>query len=151
MDRDGKSETKEDYAAFINCIPYTGYKETVLNTDYYSLEGKETLFFSNSNSIYYYYGNKVTEDELEAKIPINTVPFILGSGKENVDYRFNRRSVSRLHARIFAEGDRYFIEDLDSTNGTRVNKKKLAPHEIVEIRDGDIITISDVEMSYYNS
>ncbi len=33
---------------------------------------------------------------------------------------------SQQHARIFKEGDGYFIEDLGSTNGTYVNGRKIA-------------------------
>lgn len=47
--------------------------------------------------------------------------------------------VSRRHARIVVEGGSYFIEDLNSTNYTFVNKVKLAPKTRQPLADGDEI------------
>jgi pSer/pThr/pTyr-binding forkhead associated (FHA) protein len=38
--------------------------------------------------------------------------------------------VSRAHARIFAIGSDLFLEDLGSTNGTRVNGEKVTQHRM---------------------
>ncbi len=46
---------------------------------------------------------------------------------------------SQQHARIFREGDGYFIEDLGSTNGTYVNGRKIAYP--LSLRAGDRIKI----------
>ena len=43
-------------------------------------------------------------------------------------------SVSRRHARIQLEGDRWTVTDLGSTNGVRVNGRDVAA---AEVRDGD--------------
>lgn len=48
----------------------------------------------------------------------------LGRAPES-DVVLNLPSVSRNHARIFLEGGRYWIKDLDSANGTKVNGKKI--------------------------
>src|SRR6476469_119208 len=53
--------------------------------------------------------------------------------------------VSRKHARIFIEGDGYGVEDLGSSNGTRVNG------EIVKktiLKDGDAITLGPVVFNF---
>jgi len=47
--------------------------------------------------------------------------------------------VSRRHARLIVEGGDYFVEDLDSTNFTFVNKQKLAPRTRQQVGDGDEI------------
>ncbi len=47
--------------------------------------------------------------------------------------------VSRRHARLIVEGSQYFVEDLDSTNYTFVNKQKLAPKTRQPVKDGDEI------------
>jgi len=44
--------------------------------------------------------------------------------------------VSRQHARIIVEGGDFFVEDLDSTNFTFVNKQKLAPKTRQSVSDG---------------
>ncbi len=52
--------------------------------------------------------------------------------------------VSREHARITVEGGNYFVEDLDSTNSTFVNKQKLAPKTRQPVGDGDEIRFGRV-------
>jgi pSer/pThr/pTyr-binding forkhead associated (FHA) protein len=54
--------------------------------------------------------------------------------------------VSRKHARLTVEGDRLFIEDLDSTNFTFVNKQKLAPGTRHPLNDGDEIRCGRVAL-----
>ena len=50
------------------------------------------------------------------------------------------RQVSRRHARIFRQGDHYFVEDLGSKNGTWVNGQPV--REPVRLEDGDEIQIA---------
>jgi pSer/pThr/pTyr-binding forkhead associated (FHA) protein len=45
--------------------------------------------------------------------------------------------VSRKHAVIHRTGAEYTIEDLESTNGTYVNKKRIQPHVPQAIKAGD--------------
>jgi predicted amidophosphoribosyltransferase len=54
--------------------------------------------------------------------------------------------VSRRHARIIVEGGNYFVEDLDSTNFTFVNKQKLTPKVRQQIHDGDEIRCGRVAL-----
>ncbi len=54
--------------------------------------------------------------------------------------------VSRRHARLIVEGGNYFIEDLDSTNYSFVNKQKLAPKTRHPVGDGDEIRCGRVAL-----
>lgn len=45
--------------------------------------------------------------------------------------------VSRLHAKIICTGNEYYLLDLNSTNSTYLNKKKLVPQEHNKLNDGD--------------
>ena len=54
--------------------------------------------------------------------------------------------VSRKHARISVDGGSYFIEDLDSTNLTFVNRQKLAPKTRHPLNDGDEIRCGRVAL-----
>ncbi|BAZ50565.1 FHA domain-containing protein [Nostoc sp. NIES-4103] len=47
--------------------------------------------------------------------------------------------VSRIHAQIRVEGSNYFIEDLDSSNGTFLNNIKLEPRTLYQLKPGDKI------------
>lgn len=50
--------------------------------------------------------------------------------------------VSRRHARILHEGNRFWIEDAGSTNGTFVNRgRRLIPGSRQELKDGDEIIV----------
>ena len=43
---------------------------------------------------------------------------------------------------------KYFIQDLESKNGTSLNSRRLNPNEAVELNDGDIITISELSITF---
>ena len=47
--------------------------------------------------------------------------------------------VSTVHARIFAKGDTYMLEDLGSTNGTYLNRRRVTSQ--VEVHRGDQVKI----------
>lgn len=77
------------------------------------------------------------EDRLLASIekPILS----LGKKKEEVDVVLEDSSVSRIHARITQEGSEYYLEDLNSTNGTFKNGLRLQPYEKRKLDAGDEI------------
>ncbi|UCD86088.1 MAG: FHA domain-containing protein [Deltaproteobacteria bacterium] len=56
--------------------------------------------------------------------------------------------VSRSHCKIIKQGDGYKIEDLESTNLTFVNKKKLEPHQPEPLNDGDEIRLGKVVLIF---
>jgi pSer/pThr/pTyr-binding forkhead associated (FHA) protein len=49
--------------------------------------------------------------------------------------------VSRQHARIFSEGTSYFVEDMGSANGTKVNGQAVKKHQLSE---GDSVALGAV-------
>jgi FHA domain len=53
--------------------------------------------------------------------------------------------VSRRHARIFADGPAFFIEDLGSSNGTKVNGSAVSKHEL---KEGDAIALGPVLFNF---
>lgn len=64
-----------------------------------------------------------------------------GRGSE-ADQRFADNGLSRLHAVIYRDGDRIWIVDENSTNGTFVNGERVAAAG-TPLRDGDRIKIGD--------
>jgi hypothetical protein len=58
--------------------------------------------------------------------------------------RFNDPSVSRRHVRFVRRQEDVFIEDLASTNGTRVNARLITGP--LRIHDGDVVTIGTREL-----
>ena len=57
--------------------------------------------------------------------------------------------VSRRHARLILEGGNWFVEDLDSTNGTYVNDTEIAPKTRAALNNGDALNFGDVEMIFH--
>ena len=55
--------------------------------------------------------------------------------------------LSRHHARVFAKDGVWFVEDLDSANGTYHRGKQLAPNAKEEVANGDIVRFGTVAMS----
>ena len=54
--------------------------------------------------------------------------------------------VSYMHARVFPNGQFFFIEDLGSTNGTFVNGRKIDGQTQLKVRDE--IRFGDTELRY---
>lgn len=65
---------------------------------------------------------------------------------ESSDIAVDDKSVSREHARLSKLRDGYVIEDLGSTNGTKVNGRRI--NEAVLLRPGDIVAVGSVEFRY---
>ncbi len=61
----------------------------------------------------------------------------------DVDVRLSDRGVSARHATIAVTGGRVLIQDLGSTNGTRVNGKRV---ERASLQVGDLVTVAAVTM-----
>jgi len=56
--------------------------------------------------------------------------------------------VSKYHFKIVQDEDNYFIEDLDSANGTFLNGERL--EDAVMLKNGDIIRIGNIEFLFVN-
>ena len=65
------------------------------------------------------------------------------------DLIISGRTVSRRHARLWFEGGRWFLADLNSANGTLINNMRLQPNQAVPLNDSDVINFGD-EMVLFN-
>lgn len=72
----------------------------------------------------------------------------IGKKKGEVDVVIDDASVSRMHARITKERDVYYIEDLNSTNGTYKNGLQLQPYERRLLTEGDEIRVGRVLLRF---
>jgi pSer/pThr/pTyr-binding forkhead associated (FHA) protein len=64
----------------------------------------------------------------------------IGRSPEN-DIQIRDNYVSRKHLELYKKGDKYFIKDLNSANGTFVNGKKIVPKVGRRVKEGDTIVI----------
>ncbi len=70
----------------------------------------------------------------------------IGRSEEN-DIQITDRSISRNHAKLSRRGNRFFIEDLKSRNGTLIDGWSLKGGEKFEIKEGSHIAIGNTFMS----
>jgi hypothetical protein len=71
----------------------------------------------------------------------------IGKG-DGVDAEIRKDTISHLHARIRCEGGEYYIEDLNSTNGTYVNDNLLCYKEKRMLKSNDVIRFADVKYRF---
>ena len=64
----------------------------------------------------------------------------IGRSKE-ADVRIEDRYASSIHARVFSREGRFYVEDMNSTNGTLLNGATLQGE--AELIDGDTVQIGD--------
>ena len=67
------------------------------------------------------------------------------------DLRVNDTSVSREHAWIERQDDRYFIKDNQSTVSTYVNGARVRPGERRELRPSDEVTLGTVDLIFLDA
>ncbi len=78
------------------------------------------------------------------KFKLGVKPVVFGRAPE-CKIPLDDRRASRQHARLSLEGGEYVLEDLQSSNGTRVNGGKIAR---VTLRNGDIFSIGGASFRY---
>ena len=59
------------------------------------------------------------------------------------------QGVSRRHAIIMSDENGYVLEDLGSTNGTIVNREKVAPGTAVNLMEGDVIHLGKLKAIFH--
>ena len=75
----------------------------------------------------------------------NAATFV-GRAPDN-DIQIENNSVSRKHMKILRKGDKFFIEDLKSQNGTLVNGQAIEPGDQYELKEGIPIVVGNVLIS----
>jgi len=57
-------------------------------------------------------------------------------------------SVSRKHARLYKDEERWFVADLGSKNGVIIDEQRLSPNETHELRDGDRVRLGTIDLAF---
>jgi len=74
-------------------------------------------------------------------------PLVVNIGRSpGNDLVLRQETVSRHHLRLFNEGGKWLLTDLQSTHGTKVNRKPV--EGVVELSPGDTILVSDVNLHF---
>ena len=78
---------------------------------------------------------------------VTSNPFTIGKS-QTCSLVIADKVVSRHHAEVVQYGDKYFIKDLSSTNGTFINGNKLMADTDVELKDGQEIIFANKKFIY---
>jgi serine/threonine protein kinase len=73
------------------------------------------------------------------------------SSKPDIDlapHGGTQAGVSRRHSRFVCQKNRWYVEDLGSTNGTFVNGVKISPNQQTPINKGDILRFGQIELEF---
>lgn len=79
---------------------------------------------------------------------IRSLPFTIGKADRDCDACLDDETVSRLHARIHESEGTYYLEDLNSTNGTFLNEQRLSAYTRVPLKEGDVLRFADNEFCF---
>jgi two-component system cell cycle response regulator len=96
--------------------------------------------------------------DIGRRIPLLNPQYIVGRDSE-AGFVVSRSSVSRQHARVYlAEDSNWWVEDLNSTNGTFVNEMRIKLQQLADsdqVRFGDAIykflSGSNIESAYHEA
>ncbi|HEX9415946.1 MAG TPA: DUF3662 and FHA domain-containing protein [Gaiellaceae bacterium] len=87
----------------------------------------------------------------DALLRVGAAEYTFESGRlaigrsRDCDIRVTDPNVSRRHAEVRQEGSSYFVVDLDSTNGTEVNGRRVRR---AKLEDGDTIVLGATELVF---
>ena len=82
-----------------------------------------------------------SRDETNERIFLTRDRTVIGKNIETADEIIVDDSVSRRHAFITREEENYYLEDLNSLNGTYINGERLGYKEKVRLHENDVIAI----------
>lgn len=82
------------------------------------------------------------------EISIGYYPFLIGKNKGLSDFCLNEEGISRLHVKIEKTEHGYFVTDLNSTNGTKINGELLEANETRELPLGSELAIAAVRYRF---
>ena len=106
--------------------------------------------------------NNIVEDSRETKLAIrlkpedsklpvirtqDKKPVVVGRSK-SCDIVISNRYVSKKHIKVTIEGVKVEIEDLNSTNGTYIDGKKLLPNNKVRLQRGERLILGSEDVVY---
>ncbi|PID84626.1 MAG: phage tail protein I [Chloroflexi bacterium] len=91
---------------------------------------------------------QMTGPSEEQTIELGAGTAVIGR-QSGVDILLEHKLVSRRHASVTCTESDCTITDLESANGTKINGKKLPPHEPHPLSDGDAIHIEPFQIIYH--
>ena len=79
------------------------------------------------------------------EIPLQKGTLTIGRTPGN-DLVIDNLAVSGLHARLLLEQDHFLVEDMNSLNGTFVNRQRVFPGQQRVLQPNDVVQIGTVQL-----
>lgn len=76
--------------------------------------------------------------------------YLIGRDSRFCNYVIDSQSISRVHALINNHKGVTFIQDMNSSNGTSINGKKIVPFVETILKEEDLLTLGDVVLNVSN-
>ncbi len=111
-----------------------------MKTEYLSMDEQKTVCLMEQPL-----GKFISKKEGRKDIIIEHDGFIIGSSNEGTDYQLPEIGVSRRHVKIFLENGELTAEDLNSTNGTILNGRRIKKESL---ESGDVLKIGLEEFEF---
>ena len=124
------------------------YGNTMLLSDYLNMlkDNKLTLKITDTDSEIPLYVKKADGYEaVTEKLEPDSYPCTIGSLEESSDIYIASPIISKMHACIIKDEDKFYIEDMNSTNGTFINGERIAMHNKMCLSDGDALRIASLQ------
>jgi adenylate cyclase len=102
-----------------------------------------TLRFEGTDSTKNKHSFEITLEKLMSR----SEGMVIGRAADQCDFVVAHPTVSRRHARLRLAGEALQVEDLGSTNGTRVGEQQLRAGEPVALHAGTKLRFGDVDMT----
>ncbi len=88
-------------------------------------------------------GPDIPQDEIMVSREGLTIGRVPGS-----DLILVHKKISRRHARIFWQGQQFWVEDLGSRNGTWLRERRLQPHQAEPLNPGDTVRVGPYTLTF---
>ena len=92
-------------------------------------------------------GDRIRIELSPAQFASQRLGLSLGRHPDLVDEIVADENVSRRHLRIAAEGDQFYVEDLNSSNGTFLNDQRLSPFKPAQLDYGTKVALGDLVLT----
>lgn len=86
----------------------------------------------------------VPEEQGQEIISLGAFPFFIGRFQKDTNSLKKKKNISRMHSKIEQMGEQFFITDLNSTNGTFINEKRIEGNQRIALVEGDKISFADI-------
>lgn len=146
-----RMDIKDILDHYVNGSGTSKMDDADIDNAYTTIDGFD--YFSDSNKFYSNKPNNSNGIQLvgiapfdNLKFEISKAEYVIGKKAEIVDGVIpNDKNVSRKHCVIHCDNNSYYITDEESLNGTYINGKRISSGRIMQLNDGDIVKLADVE------